>query len=109
MEPLFVYGSLRQGCSAHHLLQGCHRLSDGVLAGSELIDHAGYPMLQAGNGEVKGEVYRVKSSRWPVLDAWEEAPQVYERVVRRLVDGRSVWVYQRPIRAAAPLPGKNEV
>ena len=45
----------------------------------------------------------------PALDAWEEAPQVYERVVRRLVDGRSVWVYQRPVRAAAPLPGQNEV
>lgn len=103
MALLFVYGSLRQGCSAHHLLQGCHRLGDGVLAGSELIDHAGYPMLQAGSGDVKGEVYRVASPQWQALDAWEEAPQVYERVVRRLVDGRSVWVYQRPARASAGL------
>ena len=100
MELLFVYGSLRQGCIAHHLLQGCHRLSDGVLAGSELIDHAGYPMLQAGRGDVKGEVYRVDASQWPALDAWEEAPQVYERVKHRLVDGRLVWVYQRPARAS---------
>ena len=103
MELLFVYGTLRQGCSAHHLLQGCHRLSDGVLAGSELIDHAGYPMLQAGRGDVKGEVYRVDSSQWRALDLWEEAPQVYERVVRRLVDGRSVWVYQRPAHASVAL------
>ena len=100
---MFVYGSLRQGLSAHHLLQGCHRLSDGVLAGSELIDHAGYPMLQAGSGEVEGEVYEVHPSQWPALDAWEEAPQVYERVVRHLVDGRPVWVYQRPASASAAL------
>ena len=103
MELLFVYGSLQQGCTAHHLLQGCHRLSDGVLAGSELIDHAGYPMLQAGVGDVLGEVYRVDASQWPALDAWEEAPQVYERVKRRLVDGRLVWVYQRPARASETL------
>ena len=100
MELLFVYGSLRQGCIAHDLLQGCHRLSDGVLAGSELIDHAGYPMLQAGVGDVNGEVYRLDPSQWPALDAWEEAPQVYERVKRRLVDGRLVWVYQRPVSSS---------
>ena len=100
---MFVYGSLRQGHSAHHLLQGCHRLSDGVLADSELIDHAGYPMLQAGSGAVEGEVYVVQPSRWKALDAWEEAPQVYARVLRRLVDGRSVWVYQRPTSASVAL------
>ena len=103
MELLFVYGSLRQGCIADYLLQGCRRLSDGVLAGCELIDHSGYPMLQAGVGDVNGEVYRVDPSQWPVLDAWEEAPQVYERVKRRLVDGRLVWVYQRPARASEAL------
>ena len=103
MELLFVYGSLRHGCTAHHLLQGCHRLSDGVLAGCELIDHAGYPMLQAGVGDVNGEVYRVDPSQWPALDDWEEVPQVYERVKRPLVDGRLVWVYQRPARASEAL------
>ena len=103
MELLFVYGSLRQGRSAHHLLQGCHRLSDGELAESELIDHAGYPMLQAGSDDVKGEVYCINSFQWQALDAWEETPQVYERVKRRLVDGRSVWVYQRPTRTSEAL------
>ena len=103
MELLFVYGSLRLGCTAHRLLQGCHRLSDGVLAESELIDHAGYPMLQAGRGDVQGEVYRVDASQWPALDAWEEVPQVYERLERRLVDGRLVWVYQRPAGASESL------
>ena len=45
---------------------------------------------------MNGEVYRVDASQWLALDAWEEAPQVYERGERRLVDGRLVWVYERP-------------
>jgi len=53
-------------------------------------------MLQPGIGSVDGEVYRVSDALWPLLDAWEDAPQVYERVQRQLDDGRWVWVYQRP-------------
>ena len=47
MALLFVYGSLRQGQSAHLLLEGCRRHPDGELSHAELIDHNGYPMLQA--------------------------------------------------------------
>ena len=96
MELLFVYGSLRQGQSAHLLLKGCRRHPDGELSHAELIDHNGYPMLQAGSHTVKGEVYAVPPSCWPALDEWEEAPEVYERNSRLLNDGREVWVYQRP-------------
>ena len=95
-ELLFVYGSLRSGHSAHQLLHGCWRQPDGVLLGCELIDHAGYPMLQSGDQALKGEVYGVSPAHWQALDTWEEAPEVYERVRRQLQDGRLVWVYQRP-------------
>jgi len=93
---LFVYGSLRQGQSAHLLLEGCRRHPDGELSHAELIDHNGYPMLQAGSQTVKGEVYEVPPSRWPALDHWEEVPDVYARMARTLNDGRDVWVYERP-------------
>jgi len=93
---LFVYGSLRAGASAHQLLQGCCRDADGVLSGCSLVEHRGYPMLGPGVGQVSGEVYQVEAERWPALDAWEEAPEVYARVRRQLDDGRWVWVYQRP-------------
>ena len=96
MELLFVYGSLRQGQSAHLLLKGCRRHPDGELSHAELIEHNGYPMLQAGSQTVKGEVYAVPPSCWSALDEWEEAPEVYERNSRLLNDGRKVWVYQRP-------------
>ena len=96
MELLFVYGSLRQGQSAHLLLKGCRRHPDGELSHAELIDHNGYPMLQAGSQTVKGEVYAVPPSCWSALDEWEEAPEAYERNSRLLNDGREVWVYQRP-------------
>lgn len=90
-----MYGSLRQGQSAHHLLQGCRREADGAFPHSEVIEYAGYPMLQPGACEVHGEVYVVPAETWDCLDAWEEAPEVYERVQRHLVDGRLVWAYQR--------------
>ena len=96
MALLFVYGSLRQGHSAHLLLEGCRRHPDGELSHAELIDHNGYPMLQAGSQTVKGEVYAVPPSCWSALDEWEEAPEAYERNSRLLNDGREVWVYQRP-------------
>ena len=95
-QLLFVYGSLRQGHSAHHLLKSCRRLPDGELTGCELVDHHGYPLLKPGFSTVRGEVYGVRPSRWAALDAWEEAPDVYERMPRALNDGRRVWLYQRP-------------
>lgn len=91
-----MYGSLRQGQSAHLLLKGCRRHPDGELSHAELIDHNGYPMLQAGSQTVKGEVYAIPPSCWSALDEWEEAPEAYERNSRLLNDGREVWVYQRP-------------
>jgi len=95
-ELLFVYGSLRRGQSAHELLHGCSRQPDGVLMGFELIEHDGYPMLQPSDQAVTGEVYGISPARWQAIDAWEEAPEVYQRARRQLQDGRLVWVYQRP-------------
>lgn len=95
-ELLFVYGSLRAGASAHRLLESCSRDADGALSGCSLEQYRGYPMLCPGVGQVSGEVYQVEAERWPALDAWEEAPEVYARVHRQLDDGRWVWVYQRP-------------
>ena len=95
-ELLFVYGSLRRGQSAHQLLHGCSRQPDGVLVGCELIEHAGYPMLQPGDQAVTGEVYGVSPAHWQAIVAWAEAPKVYQRARRQLQDGRLVWVYQRP-------------
>ncbi len=96
MDRLFVYGSLKANGSAHHLLEGSVRESDGVLEQAELIQVAGYPMLKPGVGNVDGEVYRIPADRWLALDAWEEVPKQYQRCRQRLRDGRIVWVYASP-------------
>ena len=94
MALLFVYGSLREGGNAHGLLSGARRLKDGSLPDVRLIEHQGYPMLVPGSDTVAGEVYALPEHHsWESLDDWEEAPAVYQRVERRLIDGREVWVY----------------
>jgi len=91
---LFVYGSLREGGCAHGLLAGARRGGDGFLPDVRLIEHQGYPMLVPGSDTVAGEVYALPEHHsWESLDDWEEAPAVYQRVERRLIDGREVWVY----------------
>ena len=94
MDRLFVYGSLKADGSAHHLLQGAFAEIVGVLDLVELTVHDGYPMLRSGSALVQGEVYRIPDSLWPALDAWEDAPRVYCRRRRKLLDGRNVWVYE---------------
>jgi gamma-glutamylcyclotransferase (GGCT)/AIG2-like uncharacterized protein YtfP len=96
LDRLFVYGSLKANGIAHNLIQGAEREADGVLEAAELIEVSGYPMLRSGSAEVRGEVYRIPVSRWPALDDWEDAPEVYQRRKRELKDGRSVWVYEAP-------------
>ena len=59
-----------------------------------LIEYDGYPMLRAGSNQVEVEVYRIPDTLWPALDAWEEAPRIYQRRCRELINGREVWVYE---------------
>ena len=96
LDRLFVYGSLKANGSAHHLIQGAERETDGLLENAELIEVSGYPMLRSGAQEVRGEVYRIPEDRWAALDDWEDAPETYQRRIRLLRDGRTVWVYEAP-------------
>ena len=95
-EQIFVYGSLKLGRSAHHLLAGAERQADGWLEGVKLGSAEGYPMLWRGDQAIHGEVYRVDPARMPQLDTYEGVPDDYIRVQRLLRDGRQTWVYMHP-------------
>ena len=77
---LFVYGSLRRGHSAQHRLANADQLPCGELEGVELIENQGDPMLCRGKKVMAGEVDEIDASLLPELDAYEEAPDVYQRV-----------------------------
>ncbi len=78
-EQIFVYGSLKSGRSAHHLLAGAERQSDGWLDGVRLGRFEGYPMLWSGDQATDGEVYRVDPALMAQLDAYEGVPNDYIR------------------------------
>ena len=95
-EQIFVYGSLKSGRSAHHLLAGAQRQADGWLDGVRLGRFEGYPMLWCGDQAINGEVYRVDPALMTQLDAYEGVPNDYIWRQRQLRDGRQVWVYMHP-------------
>ena len=94
---LFVYGTLCAGQRAHHLLRGAPLLA---LARTEprfrLVDLGGYPALVAGGTTaVRGEIYEVEDGLVPVLDEYEEVPQLYQRVTLQ-VGGMEAFTYVLP-------------
>lgn len=103
---LFVYGSLKRGQRAHHLLQGLPWLGQAWLPGACLHDLGPFPMAVLGEGSIQGELYGVSEADLTALDRFEGAPRLYQRHWLNLEDGRSAWVYLgRPhqVRHVAPL------
>jgi gamma-glutamylcyclotransferase (GGCT)/AIG2-like uncharacterized protein YtfP len=108
---LFVYGSLKRGQGAHHLLQGLPWLGQAWLGqawlpGACLHDLGPFPMAVPGEGRIQGELYGVGEADLAALDRFEGAPRLYQRHWLSLEDGRSAWVYLgRPhqVRHVAPL------
>jgi gamma-glutamylcyclotransferase (GGCT)/AIG2-like uncharacterized protein YtfP len=89
---LFVYGSLRRGCSNHAELAGARFLCPcATTSAYALTTHAGYPALIPGASAVPGELYAVDEELLARLDAFE-GPD-YRRGAVALEDGRTVLAY----------------
>lgn len=78
----FIYGTLRRGGRAHHLMGEAEFVAMGSVEGRMVyVDE--YPGLLKQRGErVVGEVYRVNEAMVPELDRYEgcfESPPYYER------------------------------
>ena len=103
---LFVYGSLKRGQRAHHLLRELPWLGQAWLPGACLHDLGPFPMAVLGEGRIQGELYGVCETVLAALDRYEGAPRLYQRHWLNLEDGRGAWVYLgRPhqVRHVAPL------
>lgn len=75
---LFVYGTLRSDIpsSMSKFLRRRADLIGKAITGGHLIDLGGYPgFLSGGQGQVRGELYRIKEGcveeSWQLLDAYE--------------------------------------
>lgn len=106
-DLLFVYGTLKRGLVNHHQLGGAPCLGEAELAGVQLHDLGPFPMAIAGDGLVRGELYRLEPGMLERLDRFEGAPRLYRRERRSLADGRDVWIYlgqPRQVRHSPLLP-----
>ncbi|MEO1234611.1 MAG: gamma-glutamylcyclotransferase family protein [Myxococcota bacterium] len=102
MEALFVYGTLMREGGAHHLLKGARFLGEGRTGpGYTLLDCGAWPALvERGHRAIWGEVYLVDAACFPALDAYEDAPELYQRVQRPVAPFGEVWVYLAPVDRA---------
>jgi gamma-glutamylcyclotransferase (GGCT)/AIG2-like uncharacterized protein YtfP len=82
-QLLFVYGTLRQGESANHLLGDAQFVRPAVTAPHYRLlhvgDHSGLVVSYGPGLAIKGELWLVDVESFPELDAYEGAPTVYGR------------------------------
>jgi gamma-glutamylcyclotransferase (GGCT)/AIG2-like uncharacterized protein YtfP len=95
MYRLFVYGSLKRGCSNAGMLRGAIFERAGATAPGHALHDAGpYPVLaRYGSGVVHGEIYRVTAEQLAELDRFEGCPDEYQREEVVLDDGSTAAAY----------------
>lgn len=96
---VFVYGTLRQGCSNHFFLEGksgVKFLGEAVLEGYEMYQIGSYPgIIPSRSGKISGEVYAVDSLTLKELDDLEDEGVEYKRemVKVRMREGSEMRAY----------------
>ncbi|WCP66793.1 gamma-glutamylcyclotransferase [Vibrio tubiashii] len=79
-QLVFVYGTLRQGQSNHHLLAHSEWLGKHATPPIySLYDLGAYPAVVDGHSVIYGEVYRVDEQTLRQLDRLEDVPITYRR------------------------------
>ena len=89
---LFVYGTLKRGFPAHHVLGSAEWIGETCTAPRyRLVDCGAYPGLVTGELAVEGEIYRISAQQLGVLDRFEG--DEYQRGDVTLENGRVVQAY----------------
>ena len=65
-------------------------------------------MLSAGSSSILGEVYTVTKEQLDAFDRWEETPEVYQRLLGQLRDGRWVSVYMQSTWGIPAAPSEQD-
>jgi gamma-glutamylcyclotransferase (GGCT)/AIG2-like uncharacterized protein YtfP len=93
MPRLFVYGTLRLGQSAAHLMVGAEFLGEATLR-ANLVQFGAYTGLRPGGSLVRGEMFQVPESLFGQLDKYE-GPDYVRRLSEVECAGETVtaWVY----------------
>lgn len=78
---VFVYGTLRRGCSNHGLIARSEYLGEAVTdTGYSMLHLGGFPgVVKKGNYSIYGELYEVDEATLRQLDRLEGHPSFYER------------------------------
>ncbi len=99
---LFVYGTLRRGCSRHQIL--AKKLEHGVASyrgnawvdGFDLYQLSDFPAAVPGSGKIYGEIYSVPFSLLTAqLDEVEGFPHLFDRKQIE-VENEPCWIYFQP-------------
>ena len=106
---LFVYGTLKRGHGAHHLLAGQHFLGPAVTAPRyRLVDLGPYPGLVHADADglaVEGELWEVTEEKLTELDIFEGCPALYRRGAVEVVGAGGpveAYFYARRVPPRAP-------
>jgi gamma-glutamylaminecyclotransferase len=98
---VFVYGTLRDGHSNHHLLKEAHYYGIGSTeAGYAMYLISGYPYVTGSEARypIVGELYAVDDDTLNTLDRLEGHPRYYERRETTVIvceDRYVAWMYFR--------------
>ena len=87
-----VYGTLKRGERAHHLLQGAAFLGPDVLSGWYMESNGSYPVIAFGEGNIAVEVYEISERLLDSLDSYEGYPNLYLRKEVETLYGEA-WIY----------------
>lgn len=99
---VFVYGTLRQGCTNHHLLKEARYLGKARTMEKYALYVDDYPYLFKGYPlcRIRGEVYEVNEKGFSRLDELEDHPFWYQREKRSVILNNGTimeaWVYFFP-------------
>jgi gamma-glutamylcyclotransferase (GGCT)/AIG2-like uncharacterized protein YtfP len=98
-QAVFVYGTLRFAPVRWVVMGRAGKTEPAVLEGfrRERLD-----LVEAPDEQVMGEVVVVDAGELKRLDRYERLGIRYQRVPKRLADGRMAWVYRRLEEAESP-------